>query len=205
MVINCSIKKQRNFNNSQTNTHLLLFICSVVSNSLRQPHGLQHTRLPCPSSSPRVCSNSRPLNRWCHKIISLILCCPLLLLSSVFPSFTVFSNESALHIRWPKCWSSSFSISPFNSGLISFRIDLFDLLVVQGTLKSLLPTPQFAPFYTGKNLAPGSIQQFKKHILYCVQSTNKKILVLSDPAVQQGSKLYHQDQQTLNILLQRVV
>ena len=66
----------------------------------------------------------------------LILCCPLLLLPSVFPSIGVFSNESALHIRWPKYWSFSFNISPFNeySGLISFRIDLLDLLAVQGTL-----------------------------------------------------------------------
>ena len=68
----------------------------------------------------------------------LILCCPLLVLPSIFPSIRVFSNESALCIRWPKYWS--FSISPPNeySGLISFRIDWFDLLAVQGTLKSLL-------------------------------------------------------------------
>ena len=72
----------------------------------------------------------------CH----LILCCPLLLLPSIFPSIRVFSNESVLHIRWPKYWSFSFSISPSNeySGMISFRIDWFDLLIVQGTLKSLL-------------------------------------------------------------------
>ena len=72
----------------------------------------------------------------------LILCCPLLLLPSIFPSIRIFSNESALHIRWPEYWSLSlsFSISPPNeySGLISFRIDWFDLLAVQGTLKSLL-------------------------------------------------------------------
>ena len=70
----------------------------------------------------------------------LILCCPLLLLPSVFPSIRVFSNGSVLHTRWPKYWSFSFSISPFNeySGLISFRMDWFDLLAVQGTLKSLL-------------------------------------------------------------------
>ena len=69
-----------------------------------------------------------------------ILCCPLLLLPSIFPSMRVFSNESVLHIRWPKYWSFSFSISPFNeySGLISFRMDWLDLLVFQGTLKSLL-------------------------------------------------------------------
>ena len=69
----------------------------------------------------------------------LILCCPLLLLPSIFPSIRVFSNELNLHIRWPKYWSFSFSISPSNgySGFISFRIDWFDL-AVQGTLKSLL-------------------------------------------------------------------
>ena len=69
-----------------------------------------------------------------------ILYHPLLLLPSIFPSIRVFSNESILHIRWPKYWSFSFSISPSNeySGLISFRIDFFDLLAVQGTLKSLL-------------------------------------------------------------------
>ena len=70
----------------------------------------------------------------------LILCCPLLLLPSIFPSIRVFSNESVLHIRWPKDWSFSFGISPSSEypGLISFRIDWLDLLDVQGTLKSLL-------------------------------------------------------------------
>ena len=70
----------------------------------------------------------------------LILCRPLLLLPLIFPSIRVFSNESALHIRWPKYWSFSFSISPSNehSGLISFRMDWLNLLAVQGTLKSLL-------------------------------------------------------------------
>ena len=70
----------------------------------------------------------------------LILCHPLLVLPSIFPSIRVFSNESVLHIRWPVYWSFSFSISPFNeySGLISFRIDWFDLLAVQRTLRSLL-------------------------------------------------------------------
>ena len=79
-----------------------------------------------------------------HKVIMpsnhLILCCPLLLLPSIFPSIRVFSNESVLCIRWPKYWSFSFTISPSNeySGMISFRIDWFDLPVVQGTLKNLL-------------------------------------------------------------------
>ena len=70
----------------------------------------------------------------------LILCCPLLLLPSIFPSFKVFSSDSILHTMWPKYWCFSFSISLSNeySGLISFRIDWFDLLAVQGTLKSLL-------------------------------------------------------------------
>ena len=70
----------------------------------------------------------------------LILCHPLLFLPSIFPSIRVFSNESVLRIRWPKYWSFSFSVSPFNeySGLISFRVDVLDLLAVQGTLKSLL-------------------------------------------------------------------
>ena len=70
----------------------------------------------------------------------LILCCPLLLLSSIFPSIRIFSSESVLHIRWPKYWSFSFSISPSNkySGLICFRMDWFDILTVQGTPKSFL-------------------------------------------------------------------
>ena len=71
---------------------------------------------------------------------NLILCCPLLLLSSIFPSIRVFSSELVLHIRWPKYWSFSFSISPSNEhpGMISFRMDWLDLLAVQGTLKTLL-------------------------------------------------------------------
>ena len=70
----------------------------------------------------------------------LVLCCPLLFLPSIFPNIRVFSNELALHIKWPKYWSFSFSISPSSeySGMISFRMDWFDVLVVQGTLKGLL-------------------------------------------------------------------
>ena len=83
-------------------------------------------------------SNSSPLNQWCHH--QLILCRPPLLLPSIFPSIRVFSNESALHIRWSKYWRFSFNISPSNEhpGLISFRMDWLDLHAVQGTLKSLL-------------------------------------------------------------------
>ena len=99
---------------------------SVLSDSL-QPHESQHAGPPCPLPSPRVCSNSCPLNQLSS---CLILCRPLFLLPSVFPSIRVFSNESVLHIRWPKYWSFSFSISPSNkySGLISFRIGWISLL-----------------------------------------------------------------------------
>ena len=105
-----------------------------------QPHGLQYARLPCPSLSPWVCSNLCSLSQWCLPSNHLMLCCPLLFLPSIFPNIRVFSNELALRIRWPKYWSFRFNISPSNeySGLISFRIGWFDLLQVQGTLKSLL-------------------------------------------------------------------
>ena len=109
-----------------------------MSDSL-QPHGLQHSRPPCHLPSPRACSNSCPLSQWCHPN-HLVLCHPLLLVPSTFPSIRVFSNELALCIRWPKYWSFTFSISPSNeySGLLSFRMDWFDFCAVQGTLKSLL-------------------------------------------------------------------
>ena len=92
--------------------------------------------LPCPLATPGACSNSCPLSQWCHPTISSS--CRPLLLHSVLPSIRVFSKESVLRIRWPKCWS--FSVSPSNeySGLISFRMDWLDLLAVQGALKSLL-------------------------------------------------------------------
>ena len=101
------------------------------------PCGLQHARPPCPSPTPGVYSNTcwlvMPSNH-------LIFCHLLLLFPSVFPSIRVFSSKSVLHIRWPKYWRFSFSISPSNeySGLISFRMDWFDLLTAQRILKSLL-------------------------------------------------------------------
>ena len=109
-----------------------------MSHSL-QPHGLQHARLPCPSPPPGVYSKLMSIESVMPSN-HLILCHPLLLLPSIFPSIRVFSNESALHIRWPKYCSFSFSLSPSNeySGLISFRMDWLDLLAVQGTLKSFL-------------------------------------------------------------------
>ena len=108
-----------------------------MSNSW-QPHELQHSRPPCPSQTPRV----YPLMSIESVMPSshLILCRPLLLLPPTPPSIRVFSNESTLHMRWPKYWSFSFSISPSNEhpGLISFRMNWLDLLAVQGTLKSLI-------------------------------------------------------------------
>ena len=120
---------------------IYLYISSVqsliMSDSL-WPHGLQHSRLPCPSLFPNLLKlksieSVMPSNH-------LILCHPVLPLPFIFPSIRVFYSESALPIRWPKYWSFIFSISPSNeySGLISFRIDWLDLLAVQGTLKSLL-------------------------------------------------------------------
>jgi len=108
-----------------------------VSESLR-PHESQHARPPCPSPTPGVHSDSCPSSQRCHPAISSSVVpfssCPQSLPASVF------SNESTLHMRWPKYWSFSFSIIPSKEipGLISFRMDWLDLLAVQGTLKSLL-------------------------------------------------------------------
>ena len=111
--------------------------CSVTKSCLTlRPHGLQHALLLCPPLSPRVYSNSCPVILSKH----LILCHPLLLLPSVFPSIRIFSSESALPSRWPEYWSFSFSICPSTeySGLISFRTDCLIHLAVQETPKSLL-------------------------------------------------------------------
>ena len=118
---------------SQAQFSSVQFSRSVMSDSL-QPHGLQHARPPCPS----------PVNSWCllkHMSTGsvmpsnhLILCHPLLLLPSIFPSIRVFSSESALGIRWPEYWSFSLSISPSNEhpGLVSLRMDWLDLLQSKG-------------------------------------------------------------------------
>ena len=110
------------------------FSHSVMSDSLR-PHESQDIRHPCPSPTPGVHRNSCPSSRWCHPAISS--CHSLLLLPPIPPRIRVFSNESALRVKWPKYWSFSFRISPSNEhpGLISFRMDQLDLLEVQ--------TPQF--------------------------------------------------------------
>ena len=112
-----------------------MFSCPVTSDSLR-PHRLQYIRLPCPSPSPGACSNLCPWSQRCHPTIS----------SSVIPFSSCPQScpasgsfpESALRIRWPEYWSFSISPSIEYLELISFRIDWFDLLAVQGTLKSLL-------------------------------------------------------------------
>ena len=115
------------------------FSHSVVSNSLR-PHESQHVRPPSPSPTPGVHSDSLTSIESVMPSSHLILCRPLLLLPPIPLSIRVFSNDSALHMRWPKHWSFSFSIIPSKEipGLISFRMDWLDLLAVQGTLKSLL-------------------------------------------------------------------
>ena len=102
-------------------------------------HGLQHVRLPCQSPTARACSNSCPLSRWCHLTNSSSVI-PFSSCPQSFPASGSFPNEPLLCIRWPKYWSFSFNISPSSeySGLISFRVDWLDLLVVQVTLKSLL-------------------------------------------------------------------
>jgi len=113
------------------------FSRSVVSDYL-WPHELQHARPPCPSPTPGVHSDSRPSSQWCHPAISSSVV-PLLL-PPIPPSIRLFSNESTLHMRWPKYCSFSFSIIPSKEipGLISFRMEWLDLLAVQGTLNSLL-------------------------------------------------------------------
>ena len=114
-----------------------LFSCTVMSYSLWS-HGLQHTRSPCPSPSPEVCSSSCPLIGDAIQPSHPLM--PSAPLPSIFPSIMNFSIESAVHIRWPKYWSFSISISPSSeySELISLKIDWFDFFAVQGTFRSLL-------------------------------------------------------------------
>ena len=120
--------------NHWTSTEGLQFSHSVMSDSL-WPHGLQHTRLPCPSLTPRACWNSCPSSQWCNPTISSSVV-PFSLLPSIFASIRVFSNESVLHIRWPKYWSFSFNISPSNE-----YSDWFPLQLISGLIS--FPTPQF--------------------------------------------------------------
>ena len=154
--------------------------CSVVSNSLRH-HGLQYTRLSCPWTTPRAHSDSNSYSNMSIELVMpsnhLILCRPLLLPPSIFPSIRVFSNESVLRIRWPKYRSFSFSINPSNeySGLISFRMDWLDLLAVQGILKSLLQhhflepkRPQIAKTILRKKNRAGTVKYHTPWLLTMV-------------------------------------
>ena len=119
-------------------------VCRCGSATRSWHHGQQHVRPPCPSSSPGICSDSCPLSQWCHPTISSSVApfssCPL-----IFPSIRVFSSESALSGQ--SVGPSSISLSNEYSGLISFRTDWFDLLAVEGTLKSLLhSSPPVTPW-----------------------------------------------------------
>ena len=158
---------------------LLLFSCSVMSNSL-QPHGLQHARLPSPSPSPRACSNSCPLSQWCHPTISSSV----VPFSSCLQSFPISGSSlmSALWFRWPKYWSFSFSISPSNeySRLISFRIDWFDLLAVQGTLKSLLQ-PHSSKASILRHLAFFMVQLSHLYYYYLVVKSLSRVRLFLTP------------------------
>ena len=136
----------------QTLKVIFQFSCSFMSYSL-EPHGLQHTRFPCSSPAPRICSNSCPLSRWCHPTISSsvipFFSCPKSFPASVsFPMSQFFASSG-------HSMSFSFSISPSNeySGLISFRMDWLDLLAVQGTLKSFYRQEYWD--FTGKNTGVG--------------------------------------------------
>ena len=151
------------------------FSHSFMSDSLR-PHGVQHNQTSLSSTSSRSLlkfmsiGSTMPSNH-------LILCHHLLLLPSIFPSIRVSANESVLHIRWPKYWSFSFNISPSNeySGLISFRMDWFDLLAVQGTLKSLLQ------YHTSKVSILQCSAFVMAQLLHLYMTTGKTQLCLGRP------------------------
>ena len=142
-----------------------------MSDSLR-PHGLQHF---LQTSLSFTISRSLPKFMSIASVMSsnhLILCRPLLLLPLVFPSIRVFSNESTLRIRWPKNWSFSISPSKEYLGLMSFKIDWFDLLAFQGTLESS-PAPQF------KNIHPLRVKNKKSNALSRPQHASKDLPVIS--------------------------
>ena len=153
---------------------LSIVVVVVVVQSLSQlwlfaTHELQHSRLPYPSPSLGACSNLCPLRQWCHPTILSSLV-PLSSWPLSFPASPSFP-ESALRSRWPKYWTFSFSISPSNefSGLISFRIDLLDLLAVQGILKRLLQ------HHSSKAPILRSLSFFMVHLSHPYMTTGKTI------------------------------
>ena len=137
-LVLCTVLPHSNSRRKVFSTVSFLFSHSVVFNSLWP----QPARLPYPSLSPAVCSNSCPLSRWCHSIISSSVT-PFSSCPQSFPALGSFPNESALRIRWPKYWSCNFSISPSSeySELISFRIDWFPCCPRDSQESS--PAPQF--------------------------------------------------------------
>ena len=160
-----------------------VFNCRVNTYAISWGQLLSHVQL---LATPWTAAlwDSLSINNWSlHKLMSvelvmpsnhLILCYPLLLLPSFFPSIRVFSNESVLCIRWPKYWSLSFSTSPSNeySGLIFFRIDCFNLLVIQGTLKRLLQ------HYNSKASTLQCLTFFMVQLSYPYMTTGKAMLLL---------------------------
>ena len=166
------------------------------------PHGLRDAWLPCQSLSPRVCSNSCLLRWWCHQTVSSSVTPFSELLPSILPSIRVFSNGLVLCIRWPKYWSFTFSIRPCNEYLewIFFRIDWFDLLLVQGTLKSLLQ----------HHSLKASILQcsafFKIWLLYPYMTTRKTIALIAQTQAVCVSKLRRLEKwETFKILLTSIL
>ena len=181
-----------------------MLLCKICINSCTLPgtlssvQSLSHVWLcdPMDCNTPHFCVHHKLLELTQTQFIKsvmpsnhLILCCPLHLLPSVFPSIRVFSNESVLHIRWSKYWSFSFSISPSNeySGLISLRIDWFDLLAVQGTLKSLLQhhiskasvlhcSTFFIIHHMLSRLVIAFLPRHKRLSISCLQSPSAEIL-----------------------------
>ena len=164
---------------------LLLFSSSFMSDSL-WPYEWQHARPPCTLLSKFTQFMSIESVMLANH---LILCHPLLLLPSNFPSIRVSSNESALLIRWPECWSFNFSISPSSEylGWISFRVDWFDLLTVQGTLKSFFQHHslkasilQCSAFFMVLLIVPGTIFFFKPHFIYLFNDLFTSIFLWDD-------------------------
>ena len=152
------------------NSVKVVIVQSLSCVQLFVTHGLEHSRLLCPSSSPRACSISCPLS-WLIPSSHLILCRTLLLLPSVFPSIRVFFSGSSVCIRWPKYWNFSFGISPSSeySGLISFRMNGLDLLAVQGTRKSLLQ------YHSSRASILWCSTFFKVHLSHPYMTTGKTI------------------------------
>ena len=156
-----------------------------MSNAL-QPHGLQQARFPCPSLSPGVSSHLCPLSLWCYLTISSHPLSPPSFSFNLSQHLGLFQRGGhCIPVRWPKYWSFSFSISPSNeySGFISFRIDWFDLLAVQGTLKSLLQ------HHSSKASILQDSAFFLVQLSYLYVTTGKTIILTIQTFVSKGMTL----------------